>query len=113
MTTHALHRPTALVIALASGLLIVGLAGKCDTGDGFAGVPKTPALSSGEVGSKALGYNPIGMGIGGIESWFPGEHYEIFIPSAGGSDWTTGDYLFRDHMGLGTAQGLWGIIRVE
>jgi len=86
----------------------LGLEGKCYTGNGHAGTSGT-----GEVGSKALGYNPIGMGIGGIESWFPGEHYEIFIPSAGGSDATPGDYLFRDHMGLGSAQGLWGIIRVK
>jgi len=86
----------------------LGLEGKCYTGNGHAGTSGT-----GEVGSKALGYNPIGMGIGGIESWFPGEHYEIVIPSAGGSDATPGDYLFRDHMGLGSAQGLWGIIREE
>jgi hypothetical protein len=93
---------------ICPGSADLGLAGKCDMGNGHAGTSGT-----GEVGSKALGYNPIGMGIGGIESWFPGEHYEIFIPSAGGSDRTPGDYLFRDHMGLGSAQGLWGIIRVE
>jgi hypothetical protein len=93
-----------------------GLTGKCNMGNGHAG---TAAAKGGtennvpSVGSKALGYNPIGMGIGGIESWFPGEHYEIVIPSAGGENGVTGDYLFRDHMGLGNAQGLWGIIRVE
>jgi len=89
------------------------LVGKCDTGDGYAGIPKDPMLSSGEVGSRELGVNPIGMELGGIESWFPTEHYEIFIPSAGGQDGVVGDYLFRDHMGLGNAQGLWGIVRVK
>jgi len=48
----------------------------------------------------------------GIESWFGGQHYEIVIPSAGGAFAVPGDYLFRDHMGLGNAQGLWGIVRV-
>jgi len=85
-----------------------GLPGKCNTGNGHAGTSDT-----GEVGSQALGINPIGMQIGGIESWFPAEHFEIFIPSAGGVNGVTGDYLFRDHMGLGNAQGLWGIIRVN
>jgi hypothetical protein len=85
----------------------LGLDGKCDTGNGHGGVADT-----GEVGSKNLGENPIGFYLGGIESWFPGEHYEIVIPSAGGGNGVVGDYLFRDHMGLGNAQGLWGIVRV-
>jgi hypothetical protein len=86
----------------------LGLAGKCDMGNGHAG-----AAGTGEVGSQALGDNPIGFGLGGIESWFPGEHYEIVVPNAGGGNGKTGDYLFRDHMGLGNSQGLWGIVRVE
>ena len=64
------------------------------------------------VGSRAFGDNPIGFYLGAIESWFPGEHYEIVVPSAGGANTVPGDYLFRDHMGLGNAQGLWGIVRV-
>jgi short subunit fatty acids transporter len=53
------------------------------------------------------------MHLGGIESWFAGEHYEIFIPSAGGEFEVEGDYLFRDYMGLGNNGGLWGILRVD
>ena len=34
------------------------------------------------------------------------------IPSAGGTFAIQGDYLFRDHMGLGSTAGLWGIVRV-
>ncbi len=93
---------------VCEGSADLGLTGKCDMGNGHAGVNGT-----GEVGSQALGFNPIGFYIGGIESWFPSEHWEIFIPSAGGANEVTGDYLFRDHMGLGNAQGLWGIVRVE
>jgi len=85
----------------------LGLAGKCDMGNGHAG-----AAGTGKVGSRNLGDNPIGFHLGGIESWFSGQHYEIVIPSAGGSFGVQGDYLFRDHMGIGTAGGLWGIVRV-
>jgi hypothetical protein len=67
----------------------------------------------GSVGSQSLGDNPIGFHLGGIESWFGTQHYEIVIPSAGGSNSVPGDYLFRDHMGLGNAGGLWGIVRVN
>ncbi len=86
----------------------LGLTGKCKTGDGHAGTGVNRS-----VGSQNLGDNPIGFDLGGIESWFSGQHYEIVISSAGGSFGVTGDYLFRDHMGLGNAGGLWGIVRVE
>jgi len=86
----------------------LGIAGKCDMGNGHAGRSGT-----GSVGSQALGENPIGMHLGGIESWFSGQHYEIVIPSAGGAGGKAGDYLFRDHMGLGNTGGLWGILRAE
>jgi len=78
--------------------------GKCNTGDGLP--------TSGSVGSQSLGDNPQGFHLGGIESWFGTQHYEIVIDSAGGSEGVVGDYLFRDHMGLGNAGGLWGILRV-
>jgi hypothetical protein len=81
------------------------LPGKCDTGDGLP--------TSGTVGSQSLGDNPIGFHLGAIESWFGTQHYEIVIDSAGGSNGIVGDYLFRDHMGLGNAGGLWGILRVS
>jgi hypothetical protein len=89
----------------------LGLDGKCDmvgTDPSLAGLP-----GSGSVGSQNLGESPIGFHLGGIESWFSGQHYEIVIPSAGGSNGVPGDYLFRDHMGLGNAGGLWGIVRVD
>ena len=87
----------------------LGIDGKCDMGTGMdAGLP-----GSGSVGSQALGDNPIGFHIGGIESWFSGQHYEVVISSAGGEHKVDGDFLFRDHMGLGNAGGLWGIVRVE
>ncbi len=86
----------------------VNLPGKCDMGNGLAG-----AHGDGQVGSQRLGFNPMGFYLGGIESWFAGQHYEIVLPSAGGKTKVPGDYLFRDHMGLGNAGGLWGIVRVQ
>jgi len=83
----------------------LGIMNKCNMGGGLPG--------EGSVGSQNLGNNPIGFHVGGIESWFPGQHYEIFIPKAGGSFGVDGDYLFRDHMGLGNTAGLWGIVRVK
>jgi hypothetical protein len=84
-----------------------GLDGKCDMGGEYGGLP-----TDGKVGSRSLGDNPVGFHLGGIESWFGTQHYEIVIDSAGGSNGVVGDYLFRDHQGLGTAGGLWGILRV-
>jgi hypothetical protein len=74
-----------------------GLAGKCTTDD---------------VGSQALGENPVGFYIGAFQSLMASGHFEIVAPSAGGAYGVTGDYLFRDHMGLGNLDGLWGILRV-
>lgn len=96
----------------------LGLNGKCNMGNGMAG-----AAGTGEVGSKRLAglgqpgqwryENPMGMALGGIESWYPGSHFEVVNSSAGGGWKIPGDYLFRDHMGMGNAGGLWGILRVE
>jgi hypothetical protein len=75
----------------------VGLAGKCTTG---------------EVGSTAIGDNPVGFYLGAFQSFMASGHFEI-VTEAGGAFGTTGDYLYRDHMGLGNLDGLWGILRVE
>jgi hypothetical protein len=96
----------------------LGLQGKCDMGNGYAGSSGTGAVGAQRLaGTGTSGQwryeNPMGIGIGGIESWFPAEHYEVVLPSAGGPWKITGDYLFRDHMGQGNAAGLWGIVRVQ
>ena len=91
-----------------TGEFRVELPGKCDMGNGLAG-----ANGDGQVGSQRLGFNPMGFYLGGLESWFAGQHYDIVLPSAGGESKVAGDYLFRDHQGLGNAGGLWGIVRVK
>jgi hypothetical protein len=66
-----------------------------------------------EVGSRAIGPNPYDMYVGGLESIAPATHFTLRFPIAGGGNAVTGDYLFRDQGGYGTAGGLWGIMRVE
>jgi hypothetical protein len=85
-----------------------GLAGRCATT---------------QVGSEALGVNPLGFATAGQESWNAPSHFEVFLPgkpgpdsinwpAAGGDGAVTGDYLFRDHAAFGNASGVWGIMRV-
>jgi hypothetical protein len=89
-----------------------GLTGKCNWTN-FGTAPF-------EVGSRAIGVNPIGMYMGAQESVLPGAHFDIVLPGngtahggAGGRARVTGDFLFRDQGALGNTQGLWGIFRVE
>ena len=91
-------------------VLGAGLPGKCNapaTGSLFfpAGTPL--------VGSRRIGDNPIGFAQGGQESWNAPSHFDIVLPSAGGGNGVTGDYLFRDKASFGNAGGVWGILRVE
>jgi hypothetical protein len=89
-----------------------GLEGKCNwTNFGDANF---------EIGSRALGVNPIGMYLGAQESILPGAHFDIVLPGdgiahggAGGAGKVEGDYLFRDQGSFGNTQGLWGIMRVQ
>ena len=72
----------------------------------------TGACNMTTVGSRAIGVNPQGFYEGGRESWTPAAHFDIVMPSAGGGNGVTGDYLFRDSASFGNASGLWGIMRV-
>jgi manganese oxidase len=65
------------------------------------------------VGSRALGNNPVGMAMGGQESWSGYNHYDIVLPSAGGGNAIVGDYLARDVGSFGNASGVWSILRVK
>jgi hypothetical protein len=89
---------------ICPGSMHSGLAGKCDNS---------------EVGSRAIGRNPIGMWLGGQESIMPYTHFEIRLEHAGGAanagdpPFVTGDFLFRDQASFGHSDGIWGILRVE
>jgi hypothetical protein len=66
-----------------------------------------------EVGSRAIGFNPLSQYYGGQDSVLPGSHYTLSLPSAGGANAVKGDYLFRDQASFGNIDGLWGILRVQ
>ena len=68
------------------------------------------------VGSEAIGDNPLAFYQGGQESVWAVTHFDIVAPSAGGGNGdagAAGDHLFRDVGPLGTASGLWGLVRVK
>jgi manganese oxidase len=65
------------------------------------------------VGSRAIGENPFGFDLGGLESWNAVTHYTVRLREAGGGNGVTGDYLLRDQGSLGNAAGVWSIVRVK
>ncbi len=67
----------------------------------------------GEVGSQAIGDNPMAMSLGHQESLNGTTHFEVRLPSAGGTNAVEGDYLIRDQSSFGNLSGLWNIMRVE
>ena len=64
---------------------------------------------SGTVSSQKIGDNPNSNYQSGQESITGHAHFDIVVPNAS----PAGDYLFRDMMGLGNVEGLWGILRTE
>jgi hypothetical protein len=88
------------------------LPGKCDPSQGIA--EGGSAANDGEVGSRAIGHNPIGFVIGHQESVTPAQHFDIVpLNGAGGKGKVAGDYLYSDQGSFGPTSGLWGILRVN
>jgi len=86
------------------------------------GFPNGVADGGPGVGSTTIGHNPLGFYLSGLESIWPSSHFDIRLPSAGGCanknvdgvcTGVPGDYLYRDFGAIGSASGLWGILRVE
>ncbi len=65
------------------------------------------------VGSRQIGTNPIGFWEGGRDSWAGTNHFDIVLPSSGGAQPVSGDYLARDAASFGNASGVWSILRVK
>ncbi|HET9594535.1 MAG TPA: hypothetical protein VFP65_03090 [Anaeromyxobacteraceae bacterium] len=96
---------------MCPGSAYLGLSGNCKP----TGFYPTLAGAGGpfEVGSRALGLNPLSMYFGGQDSLLPAGHFDFVLPSAGGVNKVKGDYLFRDQASFGNTHGLWGILRVQ
>jgi manganese oxidase len=73
----------------------------------------TDACTMTEVASRSIGLSPYEFYEGANESVTPASHWTFRLPSAGGGNNVTGDFLFRDNAGFGNASGLWGILRVQ
>ena len=79
----------------------------------YDGIPRAYALGGPGIGSVKIGQNPLAFYQGGQESLYPTAHYDIVLPSAGGTFKRPGDYLFRDVASANVASGLWGILRLQ
>ena len=64
-------------------------------------------------GSRQIDHNPLSFWEGARLGHGPSNHFDAFLRTgAGGKFGITGDYLFRDQVGIGLDGGLWGILRV-
>ena len=63
--------------------------------------------------STKIGRNGFSFWEGAHFGQGPTNHFDVLLRNgAGGKFRVTGDYLFRDQVGLGLDAGLWGILRV-
>ena len=108
-TLHGHQWQRAPYVCPGSGFL--GLAGNCRPTGFFPTLVGTGGQF--EVASRAIGENPTSFYLGGQESISPADHFDFVMDHAGGVNGITGDYLYRDHAGLGNLEGLWGIVRVQ
>ncbi|HET9554994.1 MAG TPA: hypothetical protein VFP50_18655 [Anaeromyxobacteraceae bacterium] len=88
-------------------------------GSSYLGIPGNclpmgfyPTMAGFEVGSRALGDNPLSFAMGAQDLVAPAAHFDLVLPSAGGSNAVPGDYLFHDRAGFGNTSGLWSLLRV-
>ncbi len=75
--------------------------------------PEEPFVTVGNVPSAAIGNNPNSQWFGTKDGFGPGNHFDIVLSSAGGTNKIAGDYVYRSFpVGEFTA-GNWGIFRVN
>jgi hypothetical protein len=66
------------------------------------------------LNSTQLGRNAFSFWEGARTGHGPTNHFDVLLRNGAGGKFTiTGDYLFRDHVGIGLDAGLWGILRVQ
>jgi hypothetical protein len=108
MHGHLWQRDPYVCLDEAGNALLItdGLAGKCASID-----PLDMSTALGDASAR-IGTNPIGMTMGGQESWQPYQHFEMRLENTGGVNGKDGDYLFRDQASFGNTDGIWGIMRV-
>jgi hypothetical protein len=65
------------------------------------------------VGSRNIGQSPNSFYEGARDLNTAYAHWDVVLPSAGGSNAVPGDYLLRDTQPLGNLGGLWDLVRVD
>ena len=65
------------------------------------------------VASSSIGQSPISFYMGAQDQVVPYSHFDLVLPSAGGTGQIPGDYLFRDVASFGNMGGLWNLVRVR
>jgi hypothetical protein len=67
----------------------------------------------GEVGSRDIGQAPNSFYMGAQDLVSPYAHFDVVLPSAGGTNRVAGDYLWRDVGSFGNLGGIWNLVRVS
>jgi len=62
--------------------------------------------------STSIGNNPRSQNLGARDNYGTNSSYEIVLPSAGGDNNITGDYLYRTTPANWVQSGIWGLFRV-
>ncbi len=65
------------------------------------------------LGSTSIGQSPISFYQGAQDLVTPSSHWDLVLPSAGGTGAVPGDYLFRDTASFGNTGGVWNLVRVR
>jgi hypothetical protein len=71
-----------------------------------------PYVSSSAVPSARLGDNPNSAWFGARDGFGPGNHFDVLIDKAGGTNGVKGAYLFKSFPAAEFTAGNWGIMRV-
>jgi hypothetical protein len=76
--------------------------------------PEEPFVTVGNVPSASIGNNPNSQWFGGRDGFGPGNHFDIVLASAGGTNKVAGDYLYKSYpVGEFASGGNWGLFRVN
>jgi hypothetical protein len=108
--------PTTPVLSVPAGMpariRILGPQGNGDNQQTFELYGHVWQTQPYEKGSTVIGDNPASPATGTQGGVGPTAHYDIVLPSAGGSFKVPGDYVWRSADALQVQVGVWGLMRV-
>jgi manganese oxidase len=96
----------------------LGIPGNCNPTGFYPTLSGTGIDANGATGLSAMGVASRKIGnyapsiyMGAQDQIQPASHFTVWLPSVGGSNAVTGDYLLMDRSGFGSLAGTWGILR--